>query len=90
MASLQHVPKEFTSTLSTLQDKAVPCHIKALKQVFVENFGKDLSDIYVTFDEQPIASASIAQVHRATLADGQEVAVKVCSFYLLLNFKGYL
>lgn len=77
MASLQHVPQEFTSTLSTLQDKAVPCHIKAIKQVFVENFGKDFSDIYVTFDEQPIASASIAQVHRATLADGQEVAVKV-------------
>lgn len=77
MASVQHVPKEFTSTLSSLQDKAVPCHIKAIKQVFVENFGKDLSDIYASFDEQPIASASIAQVHCARLADGQEVAVKV-------------
>ncbi|XP_059065544.1 uncharacterized protein LOC131857287 isoform X2 [Cryptomeria japonica] len=46
VASMQHVPKEYTSTLSTLQD-------------------------------QPIAAASIAQVHHATLADGQEVAVKV-------------
>ncbi|KAH9316547.1 hypothetical protein KI387_025174, partial [Taxus chinensis] len=77
VASMQHVPKEYTSTLSTLQDQAVPCHIEAIKQVFIDNFGKDISDIYMTFDEQPIAAASIAQVHHATLVDGQEVAVKV-------------
>ncbi|XP_059065543.1 uncharacterized protein LOC131857287 isoform X1 [Cryptomeria japonica] len=77
VASMQHVPKEYTSTLSTLQDQAIPYQIEAIKHVFVDNFGKDLSEIFVTFDEQPIAAASIAQVHHATLADGQEVAVKV-------------
>eukprot|EP01018_Ginkgo_biloba_P028577 Gb_41116 [translate_table: standard] len=77
MASMQQVPKEYIATLSILQDQAIPCNFRAIKQVFKNNFGKDLSDIYVTFDEKPIAAASIAQVHHATLSDGKKVAVKV-------------
>lgn len=78
VAALRQVPKEYSSTLSSLQDQAIPCHFKAIKEVLVSNLGQDLSKIYLSFDEQPIAAASIAQVHRAILKDGQEVAIKVC------------
>ncbi|KAG8662548.1 aarF domain-containing protein kinase 1 isoform X1 [Manihot esculenta] len=77
VAALRQVPKEYSSTLSSLQDQAIPCHFKAIKEVLVSNLGQDLSKIYLSFDEQPIAAASIAQVHRAILKDGQEVAIKV-------------
>lgn len=41
------------------------------------NLGRDLKNIFLSFDEQPVAAASIAQVHHAILKDHQEVAVKV-------------
>ncbi|KAA8547660.1 hypothetical protein F0562_004089 [Nyssa sinensis] len=74
---LRHVPKEYSSTLSSLQDQAVPCHFKAIKAVLISNLGADLSEIFLSLDEQPIAAASIAQVHHALLKDHQEVAIKV-------------
>ncbi|KAJ7964426.1 Protein kinase superfamily protein [Quillaja saponaria] len=77
VAALRQAPKEYTSTLSSLQDQAVPCHFKAIKEVLVSNFGRDLSEIFLSFDEQPIAAASIAQVHHAVLKCHQEVAIKV-------------
>ncbi|XP_068658254.1 uncharacterized protein [Aristolochia californica] len=77
IASIRQVPKEYSSTLSSLQDKAVPCKFKAIREVLVNNLGKDLSEIFLSFDEEPIAAASIAQVHHAWLKDYQEVAIKV-------------
>ncbi|KAM0957584.1 hypothetical protein FF1_025699 [Malus domestica] len=77
VAALQQVPKEYSSTLSSLQDQAVPCHLKAIKEVLIRNLGHKLSDVFLSLDELPIAAASIAQVHRGVLKDHQEVAVKV-------------
>ncbi|KAF9624726.1 hypothetical protein IFM89_013264 [Coptis chinensis] len=77
VAAMRQVPPEYSTTLSSLQDKAVPCDFKPIKEVIVRNLGQELSDIFLSFDEKPIAAASIAQVHRAVLKDDQEVAIKV-------------
>lgn len=87
MASLQHMPKEYVTILSALQDQAFPCAFEVVERVLKEEFGNDFMDIYKEFDKQPIAAASIAQVHRAFLRDGQEVAVKVQYPHLQQQFR---
>ncbi|GAV58436.1 ABC1 domain-containing protein [Cephalotus follicularis] len=77
VSALRQVPKEYSTILSSLNDQAVPCNFKAIKEVLISNWGQDLSDIFSSFDELPIAAASIAQVHHAVLKDSQEVAIKV-------------
>ncbi|KAI7737405.1 hypothetical protein M8C21_016379, partial [Ambrosia artemisiifolia] len=77
LASARQVPKEYSSTLASLQDQAVPCSFEAIKEVLISNLGSDLNEIFLSIDEHPIAAASIAQVHRALLKDQQEVVLKV-------------
>ncbi|KAI5336359.1 hypothetical protein L3X38_015626 [Prunus dulcis] len=77
VAALRQVPKEYSLTLSSLQDQAVPYHFKAIKEVLIRNLGPELSDMFLSLDEHPIAAASIAQVHRGVLKGHQEVAIKV-------------
>ncbi|CAI9298951.1 unnamed protein product [Lactuca saligna] len=77
VASMRQVPKEYSSTLASLQDQAVPCSFEAIKEVLISNLGSDLKEIFLSIDEKPIAAASIAQVHRALLKNHQEVVLKV-------------
>ncbi|XP_022759372.1 uncharacterized aarF domain-containing protein kinase 1 isoform X3 [Durio zibethinus] len=81
VSSLRQVPKDYSLTLSSLQDQAVPCDFKVIKEAIISNLGQDLSELFIWFNEQPIAAASIAQVHHAMLKDHQEVAVKLFPEY---------
>ena len=74
-------PGEYMSTyrdaLTMLQNSAPPMDPEASKAVIQEEFGKPVNEVFATFDEDAVASASIGQVHHATLPTGEEVAVKV-------------
>jgi len=71
------VGKDVADELTKLQDKLPPVSFESMKIVIEEDFGAPLEEIFLDMDEDCIASASIAQVHRAHLIDGTEVAVKV-------------
>jgi ubiquinone biosynthesis protein len=71
------LPPDIADELAGLQDR-VPPFPGALAMAIVEKaFGRPVTDVFVSFDAEPVASASIAQVHLAVLKDGREVAVKV-------------
>jgi ubiquinone biosynthesis protein len=71
------VPVDFIEELSKLQDKAPQFSFAELKRIIAEEFGKPAEEVFEYLEETPLASASIGQVHRARLKDGEEVAVKV-------------
>ena len=71
------VPVDFTNELSKLQDNVPPFAFSEAKEIIETEFGLPLEELYDFFDELPFASASIGQVHKAGLKDGETVAVKV-------------
>jgi predicted unusual protein kinase regulating ubiquinone biosynthesis (AarF/ABC1/UbiB family) len=71
------LPSAYTKALSRLQDDVAPMPLADVDRVFVEDLGMPHADVFEWFDEVPLASASIGQVHRARLANGHEVVVKV-------------
>ncbi len=71
------LPPDYIAQLSLLLDSAPPVPAKDVRQVLEAELGQVVENIYAEFDWQPIASASIGQVHRATLHDGARVVVKV-------------
>jgi ubiquinone biosynthesis protein len=71
------VPPDIIAELRGLQDDVRPVSFAAVRAVIESELGLELEKLFVEFEEQPIAAASIGQVHRAVLPNGDRVAVKV-------------
>ena len=71
------LPKDFIEHLELLQDKVQPIPYEKIRKVIEEELGEVVTGIFSSFEEQPLASASIGQVHKGTLHTGESVVVKV-------------
>jgi ubiquinone biosynthesis protein len=71
------LPPEFIEELATLQDNVPPLTEEEVVRVMEQELGVPWEDVFETIDPGPLAAGTIAQVHRATLTDGERVVVKV-------------
>ena len=71
------LPTPYVGSLSKLQDRVPPHPWSEIASVIRQELGREPDEIFEWIERKPVAAASIAQVHRAQLADGREVAVKV-------------
>lgn len=71
------LPEDISQEFSKLQDKVPPFPGKEARRIIEDAFEKKIDEIFLEFDETPLASASIAQVHAAKMKDGREMIIKV-------------
>jgi len=71
------LPPEYCKELEKLRSEVAPMDFATVKSVLEEEYRKPIKEIFAKFDETPLGSASIGQVHSATLIDGTKVVVKV-------------
>lgn len=71
------LPREYVEVLSRLQDRVPPRPFERLRPWLEAELGRPTGEVFTELDATPVASASLAQVHRARLRDGREVAVKI-------------
>ncbi|MDH2917501.1 MAG: AarF/UbiB family protein, partial [Gallionella sp.] len=71
------IPTDIADELAKLQDQVPPFPSAQAVALLEAAYGKRLSEVFTSFDETPVASASVAQVHFAVLPNGHEVAVKI-------------
>jgi ubiquinone biosynthesis protein len=71
------LPEDYADELAKLQDNVPPFPGEQARKMIEKAFSKNIDEIFLEFDETPLASASIAQVHSATLMDGRQMIVKV-------------
>lgn len=71
------LPAEYCAELRKLQTEVAPMDFQEVLRVIESEYGKSVSDVFLSIDEKPLGSASIAQVHKAVLKNGNDVVVKV-------------
>jgi predicted unusual protein kinase regulating ubiquinone biosynthesis (AarF/ABC1/UbiB family) len=75
--AMESLPENARSMLERLQMDAPPMAFSIAKDVIEQDLGKPLSELFRSVDEEPLAAASIGQVHAAVMHDGTEVVIKV-------------
>ena len=71
------VGEKISEELAKLQSDVQPFSYESARQIIIEEFKTPLEKLFKSFEKKPVAAASLAQVHRAYLKDGTEVAVKI-------------
>jgi ubiquinone biosynthesis protein len=71
------VGEELAADLSALQDRLPPFAGRLPRQAIEDEFARPIAELFASFDDTPVAAASIAQVHFAVTVDGEDVAVKI-------------
>ena len=71
------LPEAYTTELAYLRDEVRPFPFAEAEAILAEEYGRPASEVFARIDPEPVASASISQVHRADLRDGREAALKI-------------
>jgi ubiquinone biosynthesis protein len=71
------LPREYTEELEGLQDDVPPASYAKISRTFSQSFNKQPTEVFRTFEKEPIAAASLGQVHQATNGAGDKLAVKI-------------
>ena len=73
----EYIPAEYADALSKLRSSVASMDLDTVYSQIEKHLGKPVNELFASFDEKPLGSASVGQVHKATLFDGTVVAVKV-------------
>jgi aarF domain-containing kinase len=83
VSMMNHIlPPAYQQAFASLHDRAPSVPYEEVKRIVFEDFGVAPEELFSSFEHEPIASASIAQVHRAVLKDGRKLAVKIQKPYI--------
>ena len=77
MESADFLPREFADALAILRDSADTMPLSQIKRVMGQEYGKGWQKLFIDFNYEPIAAASIGQVHRVFTEDGRDLALKI-------------